>query len=33
MTALETIGFSLGVIIFTVGLLFFMIGGPTSRKH
>jgi len=33
MRALETIGFTLGVIIFAVGLLFFLMGGPTWRRH
>lgn len=28
MRALETIGFSLAVIIITVGLLLFLMGGP-----
>jgi len=33
MRALETIGFSLGVIAFTVGLLLFLIGGPNYRRN
>lgn len=32
MRALETIGFSLVVIIFTVGLLLFLMGGPSYRR-
>jgi hypothetical protein len=31
MRALETIGFSLLVIAFSVGLLLFMMGGPHYR--
>lgn len=33
MRALETIGFSLGVIAFTVALLLFLMGGPNYRHH
>lgn len=33
MRALETIGFSLGVIFFAVGLLLFMMGGPNYPRH
>lgn len=33
MRALETIAFSLGVMAFTVGLLLFLMGGPTYRRN
>jgi hypothetical protein len=33
MRALETIGFSLLVIAFTVATLVFMMGGPNYRRH
>lgn len=33
MKALETIGFSLAVIVIWVALLFFMIGGPNYPKR
>lgn len=33
MMALATIGFILGVCAFTVGLLLFMIGGPSYRRR
>lgn len=33
MRALETIGFSLLVIAFTVGTLLFMMGGLNYRHH
>lgn len=32
MMALATIGFSLGVMAFTVGLLLFLVGGPHYRR-
>ncbi len=32
MRALETIGFSLAVIAITVGLVLFLMGGPTYRR-
>jgi hypothetical protein len=32
MMALATIGFILGVMAFTVGLLLFMVGGPNYRR-
>jgi hypothetical protein len=32
MRALETIGFSLVVIAFAIGLLLFMMGGPNYRR-
>ena len=33
MMALATIGFCLGVMAFTVGLVLFLMGGPTYRKN
>ena len=33
MRALETIGFSLGVMAFTVALLLFLMGGPNYRHR
>jgi hypothetical protein len=33
MRALETIGFSLGVIIISVALLLFMMGGPNYPRR
>jgi hypothetical protein len=33
MRALETIGYSLLVIIFSLAVLFFMMGGPTYRDR
>lgn len=32
MMALATIGFILGVMAFTVGLLLFLVGGPHYRR-
>ncbi len=33
MRALETIGFSLAVIIIVVALLLFLMGGPNYPRH
>ncbi|GHJ41758.1 hypothetical protein [Streptomyces sp. TS71-3] len=32
MTALETVGYSLGVIAFVAAALLFMMGGPAYRR-